>query len=166
MDTRGREGQTGVLLREWIEPPLGGQGPDHNTKWSQKRDGWLTTTLLFPFPKHSWNPSSLHIHCHVFQATWAIGTISWLVFLLSFLPTSNPFSLAAQGIYLKLEHEPSCLKFSEDLEENLLLQPWLGWTVLASLSLCLVLFSLSPFLSLSLSSPSNLTGLPSVPWSH
>lgn len=154
--------------REWIEPPLGGEGPDHNTKGSQKRDGWLTTTLLFPFPKHSRNPSSLHIHCHLFQAAWAIGTISWLVFLLSFLPTSNPFSLAAQGIYLKLEREPSCLKFSEDLEENLfVIAATIGLTRACLLILvsCSVL-SLSPFLSLSLSSPSNLAGLPSVPWSH
>lgn len=107
------------------------------------RDGWLTVALLFPLSKYSLEPSDLHIPCHLLWASWAVVTISWFVFLLSFLPTFNSFSPAAQVIHLKLEHELPTTTVAWNSPKTYkkvcsLLQVWLSWPLFISLPLCLI----------------------------
>lgn len=94
-------------MRERIESPLGRQGPDDNTTQSlmgTMGDEWLTIILLFLPPNRIWNPSSLISIANSLALLGCCNNLL-LVSLLSLLPTSNPSLLAAQVIYLKLEHE-------------------------------------------------------------
>lgn len=67
-------------------------------------DEWLTIILLFLPPNRIWNPSSLISIANSLALLGCCNNLL-LVSLLSLLPTSNPSLLAAQVIYLKLEHE-------------------------------------------------------------